>query len=65
MSVQQIGLSIVPNVVGYIKDKSGNYDDVMLFFVAINGLGLMINLALYFVDIQQMDGILNKVAHDD
>lgn len=37
----------------------------MLFFVAINGLGFAINLALYINDIKKMDGVLNKVAKDD
>ena len=52
-------------MVGYIKDETGDYDKVMAFFVGVNGLGLAINIALYFVDIYQMDGVLNKVAQDD
>ena len=65
MSVQQIGLSIVPTVVGYIKDQTGDYDKVMLFFVGVNLLGLLINISLYIVDIKYMDGVLNKVDKDD
>lgn len=50
---------------GYIKDKTGGYYWVMAFFVGINLVGLVLNITLYFVDIRQMDGVLNKVDKTD
>ena len=37
----------------------------MAFFVGINLVGLVLNITLYFVDIRQMDGVLNKVDKTD
>lgn len=64
-AIQNIGLTIAPTIVGYIKDETGEYKWVMGFFVAINIIGFFLNVCLYFVDIYQMDGILNKVSKDD
>lgn len=64
-AIQNIGLTIAPTIVGFIKDRTGDYFWVMGFFVGINIVGLIINITLYFVDIRQMDGVLNKVDKTD
>ena len=64
-AIQNIGLTIAPTIVGKIKDKTGGYYWVMAFFVGINIVGLVLNITLYFVDIRQMDGVLNKVDKTD
>lgn len=64
-AIQNIGLTIAPTIVGFIKDRTGGYYWVMAFFVGINLIGFVLNICLYFVDINQMDGVLNKVDRTD
>jgi nitrate/nitrite transporter NarK len=64
-AIQNIGLTIAPTIVGYIKDKTGGYYWVCAFFVGINLVGLVLNIILYFVDLKYMDGVLNKVDSSD
>jgi NADH:ubiquinone oxidoreductase subunit 3 (subunit A) len=62
-------LVIAPTFVGYIKDKTKQYDHgyyyVNMFFIAINLIGLFLNLTLYTIDIYQNNGILDKVDNGE
>ena len=68
MAIQNIGLSIAPTIVGYIKDhttKMFGYYYVEMFFVGINIIGLACNITLYYVDITYNNGILDRVNKGD
>ena len=63
-AIQNIGLVVAPTLVGLIKDnttKGFGYYYVSFFFAVINVVALLMNLALYIIDIKYYDGILNKV----
>jgi len=64
-AIQNIGLVIAPTLVGMIKDNTKQYDHgyfyVNFFFVFINVIGLLLNMTLYYIDIYQNDGVLDKV----
>jgi MFS family permease len=64
-AIQNIGLVIAPTIVGMIKDNTKAYDHgyfyVNCFFVLINVIGLLINMTLYYIDIYQNNGVLDKV----
>ena len=63
-SIQNIGLCMAPTIVGFIKDKTKAVDHgyyyMNVFFVAINLVGLVLNLNLYYIDIKYNKGILDK-----
>ena len=65
-AIQNIGLVIAPTIVGEIKDHTRLIDHgffwVNAFFLAINVVGLFLNMSLYYQDIYYHDGILDKVA---
>jgi hypothetical protein len=48
-----------------IKDRTKSVDHgyfwVNAFFISINCLGLFLNLSLYYIDISQNNGVLDKV----
>lgn len=64
-AIQNIGLVIAPTAVGYIKDQTKNIDHGFFymngFFILINIIGLLLNMSLYYIDIYQNDGVLDKV----
>jgi MFS family permease len=68
-AIQNTGLVIAPSLVGLIRDRTMEVDHgyyyTNMLFVAINMVGLVINFALYTIDIYQNDGILDKVAQND
>ena len=35
-----------------------------MYFVAINVIGLILNMSLYYIDIYHNDGVLDKVEED-
>ena len=41
------------------------YKYVSVYFIAINGIGVILNSLLYYVDIKYYDGILNNVDDGD
>jgi len=60
-SVQNGGLAVVPLIVGAIKDKTGSYRYVELFFACFAFCGVFIGIALNIVD-ARAGGVLNR-AH--
>jgi len=64
-AIQNIGLVIAPTAVGSIKDATKDIDHgffyMNAFFISINIIGLLLNMSLYYIDIYQNDGILDKV----
>ena len=64
-AIQNIGLVIAPTLVGYIKDQTKHIDHgyhyVMMFFVASNLVGFVLNMSLYTIDIYHNGGVLDKV----
>lgn len=68
-AIQNIGLVIAPTIVGMIKDQTKSIDHgyfyVNMFFIAINIVGLLLNMSLYTIDIYQNNGILDKVQGAD
>lgn len=68
-AIQNIGLVIAPTVVGIIKDKTKSVDHgyfyVNVFFVLINCLGLFLNMSLFYIDINQNGGVLDRVDKDE
>ena len=68
-AIQNIGLVISPTIVGQIKDttmyKDHGYFYVNMFFVLINIIGLALNAALYYIDINENNGVLDKVEDDE
>ena len=69
MAIQNIGMAGGPLIVNYIKeqtvDKDYGYYYVNLFYIAINFTGLIVHISLYFVDIRQNNGVLNRVDQGD
>jgi len=51
-----------------IKDGTRSVDHgyfwVNMYFVAINVVGLLLNMSLYYIDIYHNDGVLDKVEAD-
>lgn len=51
-----------------IKDGTRKVDHgyfwVNMYFVAINVVGLILNMSLYYIDIYHNDGVLDKVEDD-
>ena len=64
-AVQNIGLVLAPTLVGHIKDSTSHigfgYTYVNILFIAINVVGLVLNGALYYIDVTYNDGVLDKV----
>lgn len=64
-SIQNIGLCTAPTIVGFIKDRTRavghGFFYMNAFFVAINIIGLILNLNLYYIDIKYNNGVLDKV----
>lgn len=64
-SIQNIGLVVAPTIVGIIKDRTKTvghgYFWVFAFFIGINLVGLLLNMSLYFIDINQNKGVLDRV----
>ena len=64
-AIQNIGLVLAPTVVGLIKDNTAavghGYFWTMAFFIGINIVGLILNLSLYYIDMNHNDGVLDKV----
>lgn len=64
-AIQNIGLVIAPTAVGSIKDTTKTIDHgffyMNAFFILINVVGLLLNMSLYYIDIYQNDGVLDKV----
>ena len=52
-----------------IKDSTRQVDHgyfwVNMYFVAINVVGLILNMSLYYIDIYHNDGVLDKVEADE
>ncbi len=61
-SVQNTGLLAFPLVVGYIRQKYGNYNAVEIFFTAIAIVGIAVGIALNFVDHYKNNGVLNNTS---
>lgn len=63
--MQNVGLVTAPTIVGLIKDKTVHivygYYWTFAFFIVINGVGLAMNITLYYIDINRHGGRLNKV----
>uniref|UniRef100_A0A7S3CLB5 Lysosomal dipeptide transporter MFSD1 n=1 Tax=Strombidium rassoulzadegani TaxID=1082188 RepID=A0A7S3CLB5_9SPIT len=67
-AIQNIGLVVAPLIVAKIHEnttRNFGYFWVCAFFVAINVVGLLLNLTLYYVDRKYYDGVLDKVESDD
>jgi len=68
-AIQNIGLVLAPTIVGAIKDKTRHIDHgyywCNAFFVAINIVGLVLNMSLYYIDIYHNKGVLDKVEGDN
>jgi len=51
--------------VGFIKDSTKAHDHgyyyMNMFFIAINAVGLILNLNLYYIDIKYNNGVLDKI----
>lgn len=66
-AIQNVGLVLAPTIVGVIKDNThsvgpgSKYHFVFAFFILINVIGLVLNLCLYFIDINHNDAILDSV----
>ena len=64
-SIQNIGLCMAPTIVGFIKDQTKAVDHgyyyMNVFFVAINLIGLVLNMNLYYIDIKYNNRVLDKV----
>ena len=63
MSFMNIGLTISPEVAGYIVDhtnKDYGYFGQGLFFLALNIMGLFVHCYIHYIDITYMNGILDK-----
>jgi len=64
-SIQNIGLCCAPTLVGFIKDSTKAHDHgyyyMNMFFIAINAVGLILNLNLYYIDIKYNNGVLDKI----
>lgn len=58
-SVQNMGLASAPLFVGLIKDKTGHYKWVEVFFACIGSVGVLLGTWLHRVDAKN-GGILNK-----
>lgn len=56
---------MAPTIVGFIKDQTKAVDHgyyyMNVFFVAINLVGLVLNMNLYYIDIKYNNSILDKV----
>ena len=56
---------MAPTIVGFIKDQTKAVDHgyyyMNVFFVAINLIGLVLNMNLYYIDIKYNNSILDKV----
>jgi hypothetical protein len=54
-AIQNTGLVIAPTIIGMIKDNTRHVDHgffwVNAFFIAINVIGLCLNITLYHIDI--------------
>jgi MFS family permease len=68
-AIQNIGLVLAPTIVGQIKDttsyKDHGYFYTNLFFVVINIVGLALNATLYYIDINENNGVLDKIEEDE
>ena len=64
-AIQNIGLVLAPTLVGFIKDHTRSvghgYYWVFAFFIAINVIGLCLNMSLYYIDLNNNNGVLDKV----
>ena len=64
-AVQNIGLVIAPTLVGAIKDSTRSIDHGFFytnaFFLSINLIGLILNICLYYIDINHNESALDKV----
>jgi MFS family permease len=66
-AIQNVGLVLAPTIVGVIKDNThsvgpgSKYHFVFAFFILINVIGLVLNLSLYFIDINHNDAVLDSV----
>jgi len=64
-AIQNIGLCTAPAIVGYIKDKTLAHDHGFyycnLLFVAINLVGLILNLNLWYIDVKYNNSVLQNV----
>lgn len=64
-SIQNIGLCSAPSIVGYIKDQTRSIDHgffhMNVFFVAINIVGLILNMNLYYIDVTYNNSVLDRV----
>jgi hypothetical protein len=64
-SIQNIGLCTAPTIVGFIKDRTKSVDHgyfyCNLFFVAINVIGMILNLNLYYIDVKYNNSIHDRV----
>ena len=63
MSLMNIGMSISPEITGFIVDhttKDSGYFGANLFYLALNILGLADHCYIHYIDINFMDGILDK-----
>ena len=68
-AIQNIGLTVSPTFVWMIKDSTKSNDHgyfwVNMYFIAINIVGLLLNMSLYYIDIYHNNGILDKVEADE
>lgn len=68
-AIQNIGLTVAPTFVGYIKDRTLQIDHgffwVHAFFVSINILGFILNVMLYYIDIYHNDRVLDTIKNAD
>ena len=64
-AIQNIGLCTAPSIVGFIKDKTFSTDHGFyycnMFYLAINIIGLILNMNLYYIDVTYNNSVLQKV----
>jgi nitrate/nitrite transporter NarK len=63
-SIQNICLSLVPLIVGYVKDEGGSDTHVEYIFTIAAIASLIIVIALQFVDTSYANGRLNSTMPD-
>jgi len=68
-AIQNIGLVIAPTIVGVIKDNTREvghgYVYTMAFFILINVIGLILNLILYYLDVNYHNSVLDSVQGNE
>jgi MFS family permease len=63
-SIQNLGLAIIPLVVAALRNASGKYVSVEIFFASMGAVGVIISLLLQYFDIEDNNKMLNMSAEE-